>query len=194
MWLLWPLLLLLLKDGEEGGDEEEDEREDDGEGEDEDEEIRDPKALIKSLREANARLAKKLEKKDQRIQELEARDGDGIRSARLESAFIRAVFEYRDSIDLEAAWDLASLKGYLDGVKVEDNGSVDSDEMEKALGKLVARYPYLIDDKGEEPASDDGRTPPKTRQPRQKQKAKTAVDRAALEKRFPALRSRRRPF
>jgi hypothetical protein len=181
--------MLLLKDpdaGEDEGTEDPDEDED---------EIRDPKALIKSLREANGRLARKLEKRETRIKELEAREGkdeDGVRSAYLQSAFMRAVFEYRDSIDLEAAWDLATLKGYLDGVKIEDDGSVDSEAMNEALGKLVDRYPYLIDDSGEESASDGDAPPVKTRQPRPTQKAKQGVDRAALEKMYPALRRRRR--
>jgi hypothetical protein len=38
---------------------------------DEDEEIRDPKAKIKALTEANERLVRKLDKKDARIAELE---------------------------------------------------------------------------------------------------------------------------
>jgi hypothetical protein len=181
---LWALLLLLLEAGD-AGDKGAD---DDGKQED-DEEIRDPKALIKSLREANARLAKKLDRKDQRIQELEGSE-DAIRSARLESAFIRAVFEYRDSVDLEAAWDLATYKGFLDAVKVEDDGKVDSNDVEAAIEKLVARYPYLIQDG--DSSSDDASPPPKTRQPKPIAGGRGAADRGALERRFPALRGRGR--
>lgn len=66
---------------------------------------------MKSLREANTRLAKKLEKKDERIKELEKGSNGDVRSARLESAFVRAVFEYRDSIDLEArgTWPTSAI-------------------------------------------------------------------------------------
>jgi uncharacterized protein YdcH (DUF465 family) len=186
---LWPLLLPLLEAGDasnEGGDEDDAADDDDKQEQEEDEEIRDPGALIKSLRGANARLARKLEKKDQRIKELEG-NGNALRSARLQSAFMRGVFEHRDSIDLEAAWDLANYKGFLDAVKVEDDGSVDPDGMTEALEKLVARYPYLIQESESLASHNDGALL-KTRQPRPKPHAKTAVDHAALERRFPALR------
>lgn len=209
-WLLLLPLLLLKTGAEREEDEDDDSPDDEDEGEENEDKdplldddgkpIRDPKAMIKSLKEANRRLAKKLEKKDQRIKKLEDQDGsngDGdrpssIRSARLESAFMRAVFEYRDSIDLEAAWDLATLRGYLDGVKVADDGTVVEEDMEAALEKLVDRYPYLIRDDDEPASRDNGDALPKTRQPRPSRQSKTAVDRAALEKRYPALRGRGR--
>jgi hypothetical protein len=188
---LWLLLLLLLEGGDAGNDDgaEEQDASDDGAEDQGDEEVRDPRALIKSLREANARLAKKLEKKDERITELEGSDGV-IRSARLESGFIRAVFGHRDSIDLEAAWDLATMKGYLDGVHIQDDGTVDAEGMDSAIEKLVSRYPYLIQE-SDSPSTDY--TPlPRTRQPRPNATDRNAVDRAALERRYPALRRRRR--
>jgi hypothetical protein len=191
--LLLPFLTLLTKtkaDPDPGPDLDELDDEDD-----DDEQIRNPKALVKSLREANSRLARKLKKRDQRIQELEAHgDSDDDeeeededtdpRLLKLENAFLRAAIDMDDPItDLETAWTLATEKGFLDAVKDDGEG------MPEALDKLVDRYPYLVDVADDEPAPrpnrDTGRTPR-----RASPRASMAAGNAALAKRFPALRGK----
>jgi hypothetical protein len=207
--LLWPFLsLLLLKEGDAGEEEEEEE---DGEEEEEEHKpkldkhgkpIRDSR--IKELSDEAAKWRKKFREAEARVIELEGEgkqkkrsqsfvDGQELREARLESAFVRAVFEHRDSIDLEAAWDLATYKGFLDAVTVDDDdGTVDSDTMTEALERLIDRYPYLIDGKSEPSGENEDEPKPKTRHPVQRHGGKKIGDRASLEKRFPALRGRRR--
>lgn len=51
--------------------------------------------------------------------------GHGLRAARVENAFLREVFGREERLtDLETAWDLASVRGYLDTVMVNDKGEV----------------------------------------------------------------------
>jgi hypothetical protein len=171
---------------------------DDPDDDDEDEEIRNPKALVKSLRDANARLARKNKKLEQRIQRLEGEgdsdeddtedeeEEDDPRLLKLENLFLKHVREMDDPIvDLETAFDLFIRKGFADAVKDDGEG------IEEAVGRLVDRYPYLADvTVDDEPAPttgsrNTGRTP---RRP--SPQAVTAAGNQALAKRFPALRSK----
>jgi len=192
--LLWWLLLLLLEGGGDGeGDppDDDDDTEDDTD-EDEDEEIRDPKALVKSLRSANDRLAAKVAKRDERIRELEQGDGDAeaLRSTRLELAFLRAAIEREEPItDLDTAWDLANVRGFLDAVEIEEDGTAPG--MAEALDRIAGRYPWLVNDDAEPPDDDTPPGKPSAR-PVNRQRQRGVEGRAGLEKRFPALRRRRR--
>jgi hypothetical protein len=179
-WLLPFLLLLNDTPGEEpNGDD----------GNDDEEEIRDPKAKIHSLEEANARLSKKIKAKDARISELEATEpaADELQAARIEAAFFRTLLVREEPIaDIETAWDLASAKGYFDTVKIED-GNVAG--MEEALDRLVERYPYLADEAPIEDSEDD--TPKPGGRPVGPARKDSRATTATLRERFPALRRRR---
>lgn len=195
--MLWPVLLLGLlsktvptdDDDPAATDDDDpaatDENTDDEDDEDsDDDEVKDPEK--KRLSAEAAKWRKKFRAAEARIAELEAGD-DRLRSARLEAAFLRAVMGHDQAIgDVETAWDLASAKGYMDPVKVEENGTVAG--MAEALNRLLGRYPYLVDEDDGTPApmptTASGRPPPP-------QKGRAGVDRAALGKRFPALGRRR---
>jgi hypothetical protein len=168
-------------DGEQNGD---------GGNAEEEEEIRDPQAKIKALEEQVGRLSKKLKSKDEHIEQLEAGGNQSaeLTASRLEAAFYRTLLFREEPIaDVEAAWDLASAKGYLDTVKIED---ANVEGMEEALDRLVSRYPYLVDEKEDEEdeeAPKSGGRPVATSARRRKE-----TGAATLAERFPALRGRRR--
>jgi hypothetical protein len=211
--ILWPLLARFLLLKTEGGSDDDDDAGDGGEpdggsptgdGDSDDHEkegtppddaeaTKNPKARIKSLLEANARLVRKLKARDKRIQELEADgdgDGDQLRTARLEVAFLCTVMNSEDRIDdVETAWTLGTARGYFDPVKISDDGEVEG--MDEALGRLLERYPYLVgeDADDEEPPKTSG---PSGWQPLKNREAAQASSEASMRQRFPALRRRRR--
>jgi hypothetical protein len=96
---------------------------------------------------------------------------------------------HMNGIDLDAAWDLGHAKGIFDLVKVKADGTVEG--MDRALEKILSRYPYLADD-----AADDEPEPrPIPRKPTngtaRKRPSQTGIDQAQLRERFPKLKRRR---
>jgi hypothetical protein len=143
----------------------------------------------RALSDEAARWRTKYREAEGRIRELEAGNGNGseaLRRSRLETAFLRTAYDRDEPIaDLETAWDLANAKGYLDPVKIADDGTVQG--MMEALNRLVGRYPYLadvadVDDESDPPTNASGR-PMNRRRP-----APGVPTRAGLQERFPALR------
>jgi hypothetical protein len=205
LWLLLRLLLLSLDeggdgDGEEEGEEEQaqqEEGEDAGESGEGEEEIRDPKAKIKALQSQVGHLAMKLDKKDaelkkrdRRIKELEDQarasgesESEDVRSARLESQFLRACIQ-RGDLDHETAWDLATARNFLDAVNPDGEG------MDESIERLVEQYPWLVGNGNDEDGEEDRASRlPRTRHPSAPRPEQQRMANASqLKKRFPALR------
>jgi hypothetical protein len=161
-----------------------------GGGDDEgEEEIRDPKAKLESLKEANARLAKKAKKLEARVAELErgtSNGGQALRSAQLEAAFLRAVMASSDRVnDVETAFDLFQTKGFADLVKVDEDGTVSG--ADEALVRLLERYPFFVDEAEDEPP-ERPKPKPATRPVFRDKEAPPLPNRKSMEKRMPALR------
>jgi hypothetical protein len=194
LWLALSRLLFLTTDS--GGSDDDDAGDDgDGPGDGDpaggggDEEIRDPKAKIAALTEANGRLARRKKKLEARVSELErgtSNGGEALRSARLESAFLRAVMNSEQGItDTETAWDLLDARGFLDAVKIGDDGQVEG--MDEAVERLLSRYPWLIEDEAE-PPPERPTLPKSPRTPTRNKEVPSLTDRKTLEQRFSALR------
>jgi hypothetical protein len=137
--------------------------------------------------------AKKVEKRDARIKELEGQDGNAdtgaLRSTRLELAFLKVAIEREEPIgDLDTAWDLANVRGFLDAVEIEEDGAASG--MAEALDRIADRYPWLVDDDAL-PGDDDAPPSRPGGRPVTPKRHRGTETRAGLEKRFPALRRRR---
>lgn len=187
LWLLLLRFLLLDTDGDsDGDDEDEDEGPPDDAGM-----TKNPIKRIESLLDANARLSRKLKKKDAEIERLKSKqgstDGDQLRITRLETAFLRTVMAREDRIDAAEGWDLVNMRGFLDLATVDDDGEVTG--MDAVLEKLLERYPWLLsdDDETEEPPISSR---PSGRQPVPNPKATAAASEKALASRFPTLKRR----
>ena len=127
--------------------------------------IKDRKAKFGAMKDQIQRLHRRLAERDKRIQVLEAevdaagsgdgdsgdgdkgKDGKGkggesgdANELRLENAFLRSAMTADEPIqDMELAWNLLNTKGFVDSVKVADDGTVTG--MDDALAKVVERYP-----------------------------------------------------
>jgi hypothetical protein len=182
--MLWLLLDLEVQPDAEDDEPDADEDEDEHNG-------RDPAAKIAAMTGHLDRLHKKVRKQQERIEELESQRTRGDqpqldRSTRLENAFLRAVIARNEPLDLETAWALANVRGFLDALVVGDDGTVDG--MEEALARVLDRYPWLADEPYEPEEGSDGR-PSRTGRPpkmRSRDTANHGQD-ASLIKRFPAL-------
>lgn len=175
-WLLL-LLTLLFEVAPDGDDESTNEEETDGE-------VRDPEKKLAAMQDHIDRLHRRIEERDGRIKELEQgaeTPSEALRSARLEAAFLREVLAAGQTLDAETAWDLLKIRGFIDLVKINDEGAVSG--MDQALAGVLDRYPWLTDvDAIPEPTSlpaSGGRA---------KKKKATAPNDAGLSARFPALR------
>jgi len=204
LWLWLLLLRFLFLDTDPGGsdgDDDGDSGDDDGDGDgdpadtppDDAEATKNPKARIKSLLGANARLIKKLKERDQRIEELEAGTNDGVvQEARLAAAFWRHVYTSDVKLtDAETALELATNKGFFDTVSFADDGAVEG--MAEACTRLTERYPYLVSEEDdEEPPAPTSLTSPSGRQPltRNKVTGASQVTTAKMKERFPILKRR----
>ena len=187
---LW-LLAWLLLDTDSGGDDADDSKDDaDDKPDADDEPTRDPEKRITALEEQKARLIKKLDQKDARIKELEdaAPNNGDLRSARLELAFMKsAITTDPPPSDLNTAWDLLNVRGFLDALPDDGEG------MDEAVSKLLGRYPWLSDEPPEDDGGDMEPPPgPSGRRTNEKKNAAGTPDTSALAKRFPALRGRRK--
>lgn len=183
LWLLFAAEMLPDADPEE---EDEDEEEDD------EEEQRDPQRKIIAQQSHLDRLHKKIRKQDIRIQELEEGHDPGLsealRSSRVESAFLRAVIDRKESLDVETTWDLANVRGFLDAVQVDADGNVEG--IDDALGRVLDRYPWLAEEPMDAPEDDDAdpSRPRRTaRAPRKRSDAAGKVQEGSLRQRLPAL-------
>lgn len=191
-------------DDEMGDTEDEDTDEDtdnlkDDTGTDEDGEQDDDDAVgnprIKKLSEEakRHRLAAKAEKDRADAAEAalaEAQGEDTVRELRIELAATKANLTRAEPFkDLEAALAMVDLTA----VKVADDGTVSG--LDDALDYVAKRYPYMVDDSGgtapRSRAGDDVPMRPSGRQTNGQKKNPNGYDRTFLEKRFPALRSRR---
>jgi len=158
---------------------------------------KDPAAKFHAMQDHIGRLHRRLEERDKHIRALEAQvdsgggGGDGAPAGdadelRLENAFLRAAMAADAPLDFDTAWDLLHVKGFVDTVKVGDDGKVDADSMDDALAKLVDRYPWLVD----APPPPE----PKVLPPRpgvgtgRKKDSGAGQSRTGLESRFPALK------
>jgi hypothetical protein len=161
----------------------------------EEEEARDPYARIKALESEKDRHAKNAIKaraeRDEAVAELEAEraGSDDLRLARLETAFLREVMRRGQAIDVETAWDLAGVKGFLDLATVGHDGEVEG--IVEATDRLLDRYPFLTD--ADLTPSDSGEGLPRSAPPPRKRKDSSALrpPRETLEQRFPHLRKHR---
>lgn len=117
-----------------------------------------------------------------RVTDLES----SLKKTRIENAFLKAnKFKWQDP---EVALAVADMSA----VTIDDEGHVTG--LEAALERLAKSKPWMLDKSGE--SSDDGAsapagptgTPPMNGQP-----SSGRPDRAAMVKRFPALRTRQRP-
>ena len=103
------------------------------------------------------RLHRKINRQKARIEELEE-GGDPVSAKRSSprvwrSAFLHAVIRRGEPLDVETAWDLANIRGFLDATKVDDDGNVEG--MEDALERVLERYPWLADEPPYDPDEDD---------------------------------------
>jgi hypothetical protein len=200
LWLLFLRLLFLDTDpGGSDGDDDGDSGDDDGDGDgdpadtppDDAEATKNPKARIRSLLGANARLNRKLKEKDQRIAELETGSDDGaLQEARLVAAYWRHIATSDVKLnDAETALDLAMGKGFFDVLKFSEDGEVEG--LGEAFARIVERYPWLVAD-GDEDEEPHPSPPTSGRQPltRSKDIGATQMSKAKMKERFPALRRR----
>jgi len=135
---------------DEEEEEEEEEEEDEGNKKDSEgnkkERIRD--AEKQALSHEASTWRKKLRAAEAQIREFETTQADkiaaAIREARLETAFLRVVVERDDKLDVETAWDLANVRGFVDPVKIDDDGEAVG--MDEALDRVLDRYPWLADE------------------------------------------------
>lgn len=171
-----------VEDQEEGEEATSELGSEDEEGES-DEDIRDPRARLKAEQEKMKRLSGKLTRAEEELAEAQT----ALRESRVESAFHRAVISRAETIDLETAWDLATIRGFMDTVQVSDAGEVAG--IDEALTRLLDRYPWLR----EEPpaaAEPDPSRPMRTAPPPKKRRDGAASQHsdASMKERFPALR------
>jgi hypothetical protein len=189
MLSLWRFLLLLfaMETAPDPDDESEEQEEEETETE---EEISDPEKMALS-REAG-KWRKKFRAAEARIRELEEADAsEPLHEARKENAFLRAVMERGDPLDLETAWDLLHVRGFIDTVTMNGDGQVDG--MSDALEKLLDRYPWLSDELPE-PDEDEDDNPDRPRRtappPKIRRSKPVGPSKNQLEDRFPSLRRR----
>jgi hypothetical protein len=174
---------------EELDQEQHDEDEEQEEEEEEQEEIRDPVAKARAETEKAARLSKKLTQVEAELAELrkakdEHPDAQALRASRVESAFLRHVIDSGERYDLEAMWDLARVRGFLDTLEVSDDGEVSG--MDDAISRVLDRYPWLREDA---PATTDAGTKTRTAPPPRKRDNGPAKPlESTMRERFPALR------
>jgi hypothetical protein len=154
----------------------------------EDTDVRDPDK--QRLSQEAAKWRRKFREAEARLKEMKDDTSmpEALRAARLEAAFLREVLARDERVDLETAWDLANARGYLDPVKLTDDGAVEG--MVEAFDRLLGRYPYLADDEDDEPAPDQ-QPAPKIRPPGGRA-SRQDLGVAGLRDRFPALRRGRR--
>jgi len=156
---------------------------------------KDPAAKFHAMQDHIGRLHRRLDERDKHIRALEAEmdsgggnGGDGTPSGdahelRLENAFLRSAMAADAPLDLDTAWDLLRVRGFVDTVNVGDDGKVTG--MDDALAKLVERYPWLAD----APTPPEPRpSPPAIKGARKRQDPSAGLSRSGLESRFPALK------
>lgn len=161
------------------------EHEDDEEPVEEDEPVRDPVAYNRSRSESKYRVRAKQAEEERDAHRARADAAEGaLLTAAVEVAFVRAAVA-AGVTDVEAAWRLADL----DDVTLDEDGViVGADE---AVDALKARYPYLV--VGAAPAPERTQPPSASTSGKKmngQKKTNPGLDRAALAKRFPALRTR----
>jgi hypothetical protein len=173
------------ENGEQSDEQEQEPSEEEQEG---GEEIRDPVAKLHAERSKFQRLSKKLTAAEEELAELrKARDEDptiqALRASRIETAFLHAVISSGESYDLEAMWDLANVRGFLDAIDVSDDGEVSG--MDEAIGRVLDRYPWLREDETIPSTPSTG-----AKQPTPKLRRSTAQGPSAssMRERFPALK------
>lgn len=168
----------------EGGDNEPDELNDD--------EIKNPR--LKELSDEAAKWRRKYRKAQERASELENVAADEAvreenRSLRVRLAWERATTNARLR-DADAAWALA--QDDLQAVEITD-GKVDTNRIGEIVNHVIKRYPYLVAEDEPETQVADGfpDTQPSGRRTDGKVRQQgAAVDLAALQRKFPALRGR----
>src|SRR5262245_34764070 len=162
---------------------------DEDEEEEEEEPIRDPEKQALSREAGNWR--KKFRAAEARIKELEEADSsEAFQEARMENAFLRAVMERGGDLDLDTAWDLLHVRGFVDTVTVSADSVTGMDE---ALEKLLDRYPWLPDEvpetgEDDEPANGSKRTPTGAKR---RKAGPAGPSQSQLKERFPSLARRR---
>jgi len=155
---------------------------------------KDPAAKFAAMQDHIGRLHRRLDERDKRIRALEAQvdsgggGGDGAPAGdadelRLENAFLRSAMAADAPLDLDTAWDLLRVRGFVDTVNVGDDGKVTG--MDDALAKLVERYPWLAD---APPVPEPKVLPPAIKGARKRPDASAGQNRRGLESRFPALK------
>ena len=88
-------------------------------------EVRDPQAKIKALESQIHRRANQVAKLKAEIEQLKTgHNGDKLRAARIEAAFLREVLGRPAGLDVETALDLANVRGYFDPITIAEGGEV----------------------------------------------------------------------
>lgn len=189
--LLW-LLLMAETVPDDTPDEPDDDEPDPDEpaNEPEPSKTHDPDARIRSLVGANDRLAKRNKKLQKALAEAEGHQvtSDGMLELQRENAFLRAVFEKGETLDMDTAWDLLHVRGFIDTVTVDDDGQVTG--MPDALDRLLDRYPWLSDEVPETVDEDPNRPRRTAMPPKKRQGSPDGPSKTQLEDRFPSLRRR----
>lgn len=137
--LAW--LASLLWETVEDEEEEETEEEPEEEEKEPEEDIKNPR--IKELSAEAKKWRLKFRAAQKRIGELEESSATGerevLRASRLETAFLREVLTSEEPLEVESAWDLLNARGFVDTVKVGDDGAVEG--MAEAMSRLLEATP-----------------------------------------------------
>jgi hypothetical protein len=200
LWLFWTLLLDTDDDDTDNDDDTDDDNDDDTDDGDQDQDKDDKRVRDAKLQELSSEAKKwrlkfrEVEKEIKELRESHAKAAaEELKKARLETAFYRSVLVSGQTIDVETAFDLLTIKGFADSVKIPDDGAGEVEGMDQALETLVLRYPWLEGtDDGSDDTDQDGDAPPlrRTASPPKKKPANANVqsyDRSELERRMPTL-------
>jgi hypothetical protein len=163
---------------------------------------KDPEAKIRALESEKTRHAVNAKKaraeRDAAVAELEqakrASSAEGLKEARMESAFYRELLKRKEPVDAETTWDLLHVRGFVDTITVNEDGTVEG--MDAALEKLFDRYPWLLDGYVEIIEEEEGEPKRRTAPPPRKRRDSAGdVPTAASVnvQRFPSLAKGRKP-
>ena len=130
-----------------------------------------------------------VEKRDTRIKELEADNTTlqtTLRSLAIENAFLSV-----NDVEWHNPSRALSLADLSD-VEVDKNGKADAKAVKAAIEKLAKAEPYLVKPKSGDDTDEDKSKKTTTGVPPARRQGKANTDRAALDAKYPALRTRSR--
>ena len=130
-----------------------------------------------------------VEKRDTRIKQLES--DNATQAATLRSLAIENAFLSVNDVEWHNPGRALSLAD-LSEVEVDKNGKADAKAVKAAIDKLAKAEPYLVKPKSGDDTDDDKVTKPTTGVPPVRRGGKANTDREALDRKYPALRTRKR--